>query len=500
MSADISNIITVQLLPEGLLAARDNMNVVAIFTAQQTGPLSTANRYELYSDIASVAADFGTDSAFYDFAQTLFASQPNPITAGGVLVAAYWRGASESVASTPAVLTGAELVAITAIDQLQQISDGTLDIDVDGVTINVTAIDGRTITSLAGIAAVLDAAIAGASISVSDDDRIIITSATTGVTSTISVASDPGSGTYIGTILGLGAGTGAVATQGAAAAVLAAETKVSAVTAVKALVNFKGFCFVDSPTSGEAEDLAEWAQSNSVLGYDVFSLAANLEIATSNVVWAIKLASLTNYRMLYSAADNRKLAAAYMSRAHVVDFNAEKSALTMHLKALSVPAENYTQTQINKARAVGLDIYTTIKNTPVVLTSGANDFQDNRYNLIAFIDAVQTDMFNLLKQTATKIPQTQAGVNQLIDQGEKTSRGFVRAGAIAPGTWSSPDFFGNKETFDRSILANGFYWLAGSLADQPQVDRQARKSPVLQCAIKNAGAVHSIAVIINFNA
>jgi hypothetical protein len=37
------------------------------------------------------------------------------------------------------------------------------------------------------------------------------------------------------------------------------------------------------------------------------------------------------------------------------------------------------------------------------------------------------------------------------------------------------------------------------LKDQPQADRQARKSPVLQGAVKNAGAIHSVDIIINFN-
>jgi hypothetical protein len=148
---------------------------------------------------------------------------------------------------------------------------------------------------------------------------------------------------------------------------------------------------------------------------------------------------------------------------------------------------------------VGLDIYTSVKDVPVVLTSPANDFVDNVYNLIAFVDAVQTDMFNLLSLTGTKIPQTRRGVQQLVDQGEKTTRGFVRAGVFAPGTWSSPDSFGNIEVFNRAIEEDGFYWLAGSLADQPQSDRQERESPVLQAAVKNAGAIHKVDVIINFN-
>jgi hypothetical protein len=37
------------------------------------------------------------------------------------------------------------------------------------------------------------------------------------------------------------------------------------------------------------------------------------------------------------------------------------------------------------------------------------------------------------------------------------------------------------------------------LKDQPQVDRQQRKSPVVQIAVKNAGAIHSVDIIVNFN-
>lgn len=501
---DISNVINVTLLPEGLLAARDNMNVVSIMTSQQDGPLSSANRYELYSDAASVATDFGTASDMYAFATSFFGTTPNPTNAGGLLVAGYWRGASESVGATAAVLTGAQLVEVTVISQLQAISDGSLDIDVDGTTVSVTAMDLRSVTSLADVVTLLDDetnGITGATVTVSSDDRIIVTSDTTGVLSLMDVAVDPTTGTFIGTILGMSAGTGAAATQGAAAEVLSVETQVDAATALKALVNVKGMTFIDADTDSNRALMAAWAQANDVLVYEVFSGAVYLTLdPDTNVVWEIKLASLTNYRMLYSAADNRQMAASYMARAHVVNFSAERSALTMHLKVLSVSAEAYSQSDVTAAKTVGLDIYTTIKNTPVVLTSGANDFVDNRYNLLAFIDAVQTDMFNLLKGTSTKIPQTQRGVNQMIDQGEKTTRGFVRADVFAPGTWSSPDYFGDLETFNRNISENGFYWIAGDLADQPQSERQNRESPVLQAAVKNAGAIHSADIIINFNA
>jgi hypothetical protein len=171
----------------------------------------------------------------------------------------------------------------------------------------------------------------------------------------------------------------------------------------------------------------------------------------------------------------------------------------MHLKELSVAAEEYSQTEVNQAQIVGLDLYTTIKLTPVILTSGANGFTDYAYNIISFSDYLQIDMYNLLKSTGTKIPQTTRGINQLVDQAEKTTIQFVRAGVFAPGTWSSPDTFGDLDTFKRGISNNGFYWLAGSLSAQAQNSREARESPVLSGAVKMAGAVHSVDLIVRVN-
>lgn len=498
--ANINNVVNVALLPEGNAVAADNMNVVAIMTSNQDGPINSSNRYALYSDIASVEADFGSFSDVAAFAQVFFSTKPNAVNAGGVLVVGYWRGASENVAATSAVLRGGQVNEVNVFSQLQGIEDGTMSITIDGEVEALTGLDFRATTDMAGVAAVIDAALTGEANVSYENLRIIITSATTGATSTITTfAVDPGAGTFIGNLLNIASGTGATITAGAAAATLTAETQLAAITALKALVNIKGAMFISPAIDVDRLALANWATANSVLIYDVFSSATNLDIDVDNVVWQIKLAGLTNYRMLYSKAGNRKMAASYMARVHTVNFSAEKSAITMHLKELAVPPEDYSQTEINKAKAVGLDIYTLIKDVGNVLTSGANDFVDNVYNLTAFVDAIQVGQFNVLKLTATKIPQTIEGVNQMVSQAERDSRRFVKAGVFAPGAWTKPDTFGDFDTFNRSIEQFGFYVLSGLLRDQPVADRQARKSPPIQIAVKNAGAIHSVDVIINFN-
>lgn len=498
--ANISNVINVALIPEGQLAARDNMNVICVITSDTT-VLTSAERYRIYTDAASVASDFGSSSDVTAYANTVFGTQPNAINFGGSLVIGYHRAADETVAASAASLVSPQLAESTLIPQLQAISDGSFDIDVDGVTVNVTGLDFRTVTTLEDVATLLDdvaTGIVGATVTI-DNAKLKIVSNTTGATSLLTVASAGATGTFVGNLLEIASGSGATLTQGAASSVLSAETKLAALTEIKSQINIKGVCFIDLVLDAEVPDLAAFVQANSMLMYNVFSGSSYLTISATNPAWTVKLTGQDSFRMLYSKAGNRKLAASYMARAHTVNFNAENSAITMNLKELAVAAESYTQTEITNAYNVGLDLYTTIKSTPIVLSSPANDFQDNVYNLIAFIDAVQTDMFNLLKQTGTKIPQTQRGVNQLIDQAEKTTRGFVRAGVFAPGTWSSPDSFGDITTFKRNISEFGFYWLAGSLADQPQVDRQNRISPVLQGAVKAAGALEKINIIINFN-
>lgn len=498
MSVSIKNVVTVTLLEGGQLALVDNPNVVTMLTSQQDGPLSSASRYRIYADSAAVADDFGTASQAYDFALSFFGTSPNATNAGGFLVMGYWRGADESTDATAASVTGIQLSEATVVSQMQSISDGTMDITIDAVARSLTGLNFQSVTDFAGIVGVIDAALVGGT-ATEDDQKIVITSATTGALSEITFATDPGTGTFVGNILALSAGSGGYLTQGAAADTLLAETKLAAITELAGQVKFRGAMFIDNPTDLESKDLAEWAQANSVLMYDVFDSPDNLNVDPANVVWDIKLSSLTNYRMLYSKTGNRKLAASYMGRAHTVNFGAENSALTMHLKELSVAAEEYTQTEVTAAKTVGLDIYTTIKLTPCVLTSGANNFVDERYNLIAFVDYLQIGMYNLLKLTATKIPQTKRGIAQLIDQTEKTSRQFVRAGVFAPGTWSSPDYFGNREKFEQNILDNGFYWLAGSLAEQTQSSRENRESPVIQGAVKMAGAVHSVDLLVFVN-
>jgi len=228
MSVSIKNVVTVTLLQGGALAMADNPNVVAMITSEQQGPISSASRYRIYSEAASVAADFGTASQAYDFAMSFFGTQPNATNAGGFLVMGYWRGAEETQAATAASLNGAQLSEASVVSALQQVADGTLDITIDSGSKSLTAMDFRATTTLDEIAVVINTALNGETAAVVDQ-RIVITSSTTGTDSAITFASDPGTGTFIGQTLALTTGSGGFLTQGAAPAALTAETKLAGI-------------------------------------------------------------------------------------------------------------------------------------------------------------------------------------------------------------------------------------------------------------------------------
>ena len=202
--------------------------------------------------------------------------------------------------------------------------------------------------------------------------------------------------------------------------------------------------------------------------------------------------------MIYRKDGDRKVATAEMTRLHTVNFNNENSAITLNLKELKgIVSEDYSQDEINKAKKVGLDLYTNFGDLPKLLTSGANGWADNVYNIIAIKNYIQTDVFNLLGTTGTKLAQIKRDVNKIVDTIEKTLILFRKANVVGSGQWNSPDTFGDEALFRRSIATNGYFIFAQSLADQVQSDRVARKSPAIQCAIKLSGAIHSVDITLS---
>ena len=284
------------------------------------------------------------------------------------------------------------------------------------------------------------------------------------------------------------------------------ETLAQAIARLTPIVQFTGVISTISETSvnGTAASNANQA-TQKILG--LVSRRAT-DIAASGYFDTIRSTGNTRTRCLFydknATTDESAVLfmAAYFGRALSVNFSSPLSTQTVQGKQLAtIPADpSMTQTDLELAKTAGVDIYPSIAGIPSVSSSGANLFFDRVYNFIWFAGAVEVAGFNYLRQTNTKIPQTNEGMEGLAKTfREVCARGVVN-GFIAPGKWTSTTIFGSQETFLRAISETGFYVYYLPVENQSQSDRLAREASPVRVAIKEAGAIHSGSIIVNVNA
>jgi hypothetical protein len=134
-----------------------------------------------------------------------------------------------------------------------------------------------------------------------------------------------------------------------------------------------------------------------------------------------------------------------------------------------------------------------------VFTSGADSYFDDVYNLDWLVFALQVAGFNALAETSTKLPQTEPGIAVLRNAYASVLKQAVVNGYFAPGQWNSPQLFGNPNDLIRNIAQVGWYIYSNPVNSQTQAQRVARQAPLIQIAGKEAGAVHSSAVVVYIN-
>lgn len=281
------------------------------------------------------------------------------------------------------------------------------------------------------------------------------------------------------------------------------ETLAQAITRCTPLVFFCGILSNAYPSSANMLALATQVQSNPL---QILALPSTTFSDIAGSFTAINSAGLYQTKPLYNstgALNARLFAASYMGRALSVNFEGSNTAITMQLKQLAgiQPDPGITQTIYNVCQTAGVDIYASFAGiSAVVSNNGANGkYFDEVYNLIWFVSDIMVTGFNALLQTGTKIPQTETGMSYLKSQYRKVCAQAVNNGYIAPGSWNSPDYFGDQTDFINNILQTGYYIYSSPINQQSETQRISRIAPVVQIAIKEAGAIQESSVIINVN-
>lgn len=283
------------------------------------------------------------------------------------------------------------------------------------------------------------------------------------------------------------------------------ETIDAAITRTAGLVQYFG-C-MSAEIDSEADMLAAAAVIQALNKiYFVCSKTAT-DVDTGEKLDLLRSGGFTQTRgLLYigsgSTTDTLVMMASYAGRALSVDFTGSNTTSTMHLKDLKgvQPDSAMTQTILQKCIDAGADVYVSLQGVAKVFTSGANGFFDDVYNLRWLAGALAVAGFNFLAQTGTKTPQTEDGITALKNAYRQVCEQAVTNQFIAPGTWTSPTTFGVQADLFLNIQQRGYYMYSVPVSQQSAAARAARQAPLIQIAIKYAGALHKSSVVVNVNA
>lgn len=284
----------------------------------------------------------------------------------------------------------------------------------------------------------------------------------------------------------------------------ASETLDAAITRTEDLIQYFGV--MSTQIESQADMLAAAAVIQALNKIAVFVQRDSASIEVGGSLDLLTTGGFSQSRGLYYGADNDDdalvMQASYAGRAFSVNFEGSNTTITMHLKDLiGVQSDpSMTQTLLNKALEAGADTYVSIQGVNKVFCSGANFFFDQVYNLRWFIGALQVAGFNYLAQSSTKVPQTETGMDGLKGSYRNICEQAVANQYSAPGQWNSSTTFGNQADFLQNVSQRGYYIYSQPISKQSQASREARLAPLIQIALKEAGAIQKSNVIVYVNA
>lgn len=458
------------------------------------GVIDTAERLRLYTTLSGITQDFGTTAPEYLAAKNYFSQSPQPAQ---VYVGRWAQTA------TKGHIRGASLSpAQRLLSNFTGVTSGSLSIAIDGTARNIAGINLSGALNLNGVATLIQAALAavvpGANVKFDGVyNRFDVSSPTTGATSSVGYATAAPSGTDLGPLLHLTSLDASAPVPGAPA-----ETLVSAVAT---LADMSGAWYslqvaaVTPPADADHLAVAALVEGLSTSQSRIYGATlqnANVLDSTTSADLASQL-MVGNYSRTYTqfSRNDPYAAESLFGRFATVDFEGSNTTITAAYKQEpGVAAEVLTESQFGQINAKNTNVFVAVQNGTNIIFPGqmANgDYIDERIGADWLQNRIQTDCYNLLYTTATKVPQTDAGMSLIKSVIAAACTVAVGNGFLAPGVWLGPNV-GTLKTYD--VLTSGFYIFAPPVSTQSQADRAARKSVPFQVCCKLAGAVHIISI------
>ena len=484
----VSRLINVTINLAALAARGANMNTGLILGPSAV--IDTNERARSYGGIDEVTPDFGTNTPEYYAAALHFNQVPQPKS----LLIGRWAKTATAGSLRGGVLSAAQ----QDIAVWDAVTTGAFSITVDGAAKSVTGLDFSAQTNLNGVATVINAKLTGATIAWTGS-QFVVTSNTTGTNSKVGYAMAPGTGTDISAMLGLTSSLAGMPADG-----IAPEQPVEAAALFldRFANQFLGLDFADaSITDVQHIAVANLIEADQRHLYGITTQNPQVLNSTVSTDIASKLKALKlKYTIVQYSSATPYAVSSLLGRLLTVNFDGNNTTITLMFKQEpSVAAEQLTSTQANTLQAKNCNVFVNYSNDTSIIQYGVTPsglFADSVYNAIWFRNRIETDVYNRLYQSPTKIPQTDGGNAQIAATISAACEAGVNNGYLAAGVWNSAGFGALNQG---DTLAQGYYVYQPPIATQSQADREARKSVVFQVAAKEAGAIHSVDILVNVN-
>lgn len=460
--------------PQGL-AGFGSLLMVSPEAADGHNPVTVQERVRQYSSMSAVATDF-PDGAINKAATAYYAQQPKPLY--------FMVGLQNAVASAAKAISS----GVCELATLQAVDAGGFSITIDGVVTTITAVDLSATTSLDQVATAvqtkLDTARTGTTC-VNDNGYFIISSPTTGTASTITVASAD-----VDTLAASMKLLDATLVQGENA-----ESLTQALTACEnASTAFYGVVVDDKYDDVEADILAvsDWVQARTKVFFNTTHDAAVLAAGNDTTV-AGQIDGKENGRTLsvYAPQAATYAGASVAGRAFTVNFEGTNTTITLMYKKLpTIPVAKLTSSQNAKLNEINCNVFLDVGGNSFFAESkmAGGTFFDTVHGTDWLQNRIETDVFNLLYQSTTKVPYTDVGIGMIVQKVEQGLRQGVTNGLIAPGN-----------TTDGEYLELGYKITYIPVSDVSSADKGNRIYRGITFVAVGAGAIHKVVITGSFS-
>lgn len=255
------------------------------------------------------------------------------------------------------------------------------------------------------------------------------------------------------------------------------------------------------PTDDQAIDVATVIEAQTikrVYGVTITGTSVLSSLVTTDLASRMKAAGY--FRSCTQYSQNAYAIASFFGRNFSVNYAGSNTTITvMYKQEPSVAAENITEGQASTLKAKNCNVFVNYVNDTSIVQYGVmadGTFFDIVHDTDWFQNAAQTAAYNVLYTTTTKIPQTDAGMNQITNALAAVCQQAVDNGMLAPGTWNGPSF---GSILTGQFLKTGYYIYAQPIALQSPSARAARQAPLIQIALKLAGAIQTVDILVDVN-